>query len=69
LQQALQRGPGVVVSVSAAATMAQYRSLGFVVYRQGVLGTHAASYEGAAPAQVNTRHGAGPVQRQRAFTG
>ena len=39
---ALQRGAGVIFSVSAAtgntAAMALYRSLGFVPYRQGVLG-------------------------------
>ena len=42
VQDALQRGPGVVFSVSAAsantAAMALYRSLDFVPYRQGVLG-------------------------------
>lgn len=42
LQHALQLGPGVVFSVSAAsanaAAMTLYRSLGFVPYRQGVLG-------------------------------
>lgn len=42
VHNALQRGPGVVFSVSAAsanaAAMALYRSLGFVPYRQGVLG-------------------------------
>ncbi len=39
---ALQRGPGVVFAVSAAsgnvAALNLYRSLGFVAYRQGVLG-------------------------------
>jgi ribosomal protein S18 acetylase RimI-like enzyme len=42
VQDALARGPGVVFSVSAAtantAAMALYRGLGFVPYRQGVLG-------------------------------
>ncbi len=42
VQNALQRGPGVVFSVSAAsantAAMALYTSLGFVPYRQGALG-------------------------------
>jgi ribosomal protein S18 acetylase RimI-like enzyme len=42
LRDALQRGAGLVFSVVAGATnqpaLALYRSLGFVTYREGMLG-------------------------------
>lgn len=43
VQEALRRGPGVAFAVSAAtantAALALYKGLGFLPYRQGVLGT------------------------------
>jgi ribosomal protein S18 acetylase RimI-like enzyme len=43
VREALRRGPGMVFSVSVAASnlpaLALYRALGFVAYRQGRLGT------------------------------